>query len=357
MNQSRTQPKDDGAAADRLQTRGARPDVAADTQTASANPGVSEPTELGVDDIDNAFALDWRGKLMRRLMTQGAALFSKYVRLEIERPEEFPPPPALIVANHGFGGVVDPNGSVVTHVLNQVLGDPDTPFVFLMHEAAWKVGVGPLFEPAGFRPAGRRPAMEGLAHGGYVFVMPGGDIEASKPFRDRNKIVFGGRTGFGKLAIEAGVPIIPLVVSGAGETVLVLSNGERVAKALRLPQLARQKAIPISVALPWGINVGVAGAIGYLPLPAKMRAAVLPAMEPLDGESGDEFATRVEAAMQAKLTEMTEGRIPLIGTRMPKVNLTLPALPWRSQQANAAVDASQTAPGSDVTSSDQERPK
>lgn len=282
------------------------------------------------DDIDDAFALDWRGKLMRRLMTQGAALFSKYVRLEVERPDTLPPPPALIVANHGFGGVVDPNGSVVAHVLNKIIGDPDTPFVFLMHEAAWTIGVGPFFEPAGFRPAGRRPAMEGLAHGGYVFVMPGGDIEASKPFKDRNKIVFGGRTGFGKLAIEAGVPIIPLVVSGAGETVLVLSNGARLAKALRLPELARQKAIPINIALPWGLNIGLAGAIGYLPLPAKMRAALLPPMEALPGETGDEFAARVEAAMQAKLTEMTEGRVPILGTKIPKLRLPLPPLAGRS---------------------------
>ena len=37
----------------------------------------------------------------------------------------------------------------------------------------------------------------------------------------RNEIVFDGRTGFAKLAMEADVPIIPVVVSGAGETLLV----------------------------------------------------------------------------------------------------------------------------------------
>jgi hypothetical protein len=36
------------------------------------------------------------------------------------------------------------------------------------------------------------------------------------------------------LAVEAGVPFVPVVTAGAGQSLLVLSDGRRLARALRL---------------------------------------------------------------------------------------------------------------------------
>ena len=43
-----------------------------------------------------------------------------------------------------------------------------------------------------------------LKDGANVLVYPGGDVEALRPWKDRNKIVFDGRKGFLKLATRSG---------------------------------------------------------------------------------------------------------------------------------------------------------
>ena len=78
-------------------------------------------------------------------------------------------------------------------------------------------------------------------------------------------------------------------------------------------QTAWRIAAPISVSLPWGINVGAVGLLPYLPLPSKIVTRVLPAQVAGDGEDATDFAARVETAMQRALTEMTLNRKPLIG--------------------------------------------
>ena len=67
------------------------------------------------------------------------------------------------------------------------------------------------------------------------------------------------------------------------------------------------------MSLPWGVSIGGAGMLPYLPLPSKLCPRVLPAMAPREAETGEQYATRVEAARQEALTDMTEGRRPLLG--------------------------------------------
>lgn len=73
------------------------------------------------------------------------------------------------------------------------------------------------------------------------------------------------------------------------------------------------KAVPVSVSIPWGLSVGVAGMLPYLPLPTKLATAVLPAMRPLPDETAEAFAARVEQAMQLRLDELVANRTPVIG--------------------------------------------
>jgi 1-acyl-sn-glycerol-3-phosphate acyltransferase len=241
----------------------------------------------------------------------GIDFVRRYNRLEIEGAGVRPDEPVLFVANHGFGGIFDLNVFAIFAAFEQL--QLTRPVTMLTHQLAWTLGVGPLLEPLGSRPASRTAALEGFAAGEHVLVLPGGDIDAFKAWEDRNRIVFSGRRGFAHLAGEAGVPIVPIVTAGAGESLLVLSNGERLARALRLDKLLRTKALPVSVSLPWGLSVGAVGMLPYLPLPTKLTTAVLPAMRPHPGETTEEFGDRVETVMQAKLTEMTAVRRPIIG--------------------------------------------
>jgi len=235
----------------------------------------------------------------------------RYNRLEIDLETTTLTEPVLFVANHGFGGIVDLNVLAVCAVLEELA--VDRPVTFLTHQLAWTLGVGPLVEHLGARPASRESAHQAFASGHHVVVFPGGDLDAAKSWSDRNHIMFGGRTGFARLAIEERVPIVPIVTAGAGESLLVLTSGDRLARALRLDKLLRVKALPTSISLPWGVNVGAVGMLPYLPLPTKLQTRVLATTTAQPGEDADAYCERIRAAMQDALTEMTGHRRPLLG--------------------------------------------
>ncbi len=107
-----------------------------------------------------------------------------------------------------------------------------------------------------------------------------------------------------------------MVAIGGQETALFLTRGERIASTLRLDRLLRLKVVPISIALPWGLNIG--DMAGHLPLPAKITVQVL---EPIDlveefGEDPDldEAYDAVLGRMQRTLDDLSAARrLPVIG--------------------------------------------
>lgn len=271
----------------------------------SALDGVAE--SLGGEPVvDDAIA-----RAMAAVAAVGDEFVRRYHRLDIDSTIETPTDPVLFVANHGFGGVVDLNVFAVRAALDEL--HLDRPLTILTHQLAWTLGVGRLFEPLGARPASRDSAVEAFEAGHHVLVFPGGDKDAAKSFDERNLVKFDGRTGFAKLALEQKVPIVPVVTAGAGESLLVLSSGERLARALRLDKILRVKALPVSVSVPWGLNVGAVGMLPYLPLPTKLVTRVLAPMIAADDETAEQFAGRVESAMQDAMTELTRDRKPLLG--------------------------------------------
>ena len=246
-------------------------------------------------------------------------LIARWTRLEYDGPAQLPDGPALLVANHGFGTMFDMNTYVLGALLKNHRGPNAAPLTILTHDTAWTFGLGPWMELAGFKRANRTNAIEALAAGHLVVVLPGGDVDAAKPFSHRNEVHFGGRTGFAEIALQAGVPILPVVISGAGETVVVLSDGRRLASLLGLPKRLRVKTLPISLSLPWGLTVGLSGMVlPYIPLPAKMRASVIEPMTPRPAEDAEVFAARVLAAMNARMHQMTDGRLPFLGLAWPR---------------------------------------
>jgi 1-acyl-sn-glycerol-3-phosphate acyltransferase len=155
-----------------------------------------------------------------------------------------------------------------------------------------------------------------LDRDGVVLVYPGGDWEVHRPSWEESRVDFAGRKGWAKLAIETGAPIVPLVAVGGQETAIFLSRGERLARALQLDRLFRLKVLPISVSIPWGLNIG--DMLGHWPLPAKLTVE---AMEPIHlrdrfgrDPDPDDVYDEVTATMQEKLDELSaERRFPLIG--------------------------------------------
>lgn len=249
---------------------------------------------------------------MTVLRKVGIAVLRRFHRLEVTLTRCEIDGPVLFVANHGFGGIADINVFAALAALDDL--QLDRQVTILTHQMAWTFKIGKLIEAVHARPASRTAAAEAFARGEHVLVFPGGDVENAKSFGDRNKVIFSGRRGFAHVAVDAEVPIVPIVTAGAGESLLVLSDGQWLARLLHLDMLLRMKAVPISVSIPWGLNVGGVGIfLPYLPLPAKVWTTVLDPMRPGKDESADAFGDRVEAAMQAALTAMTTGRRLLIG--------------------------------------------
>ena len=112
------------------------------------------------------------------------------------------------------------------------------------------------------------------------------------------------------------MPIVPVVSIGGQETALFLTRGEGLARMLRLDRMLRLKVLPISLALPWGLNVG--DMLGHIPLPAKLTIETLPAID-LHEEFGpdpnvDEVYAHVIRLMQETLDALAAERgLPVLG--------------------------------------------
>jgi 1-acyl-sn-glycerol-3-phosphate acyltransferase len=267
--------------------------------------------EQGVEprgDNDGPSELD---KALAAFQHRAIEFVRRYNRLQIDLETTTLTDPVLFVANHGFGGIFDLNVLAAGAALEDL--QLDRPVTFLTHQIAWTLGVGPLIEHLGARPASQDSARQAFADGHHVVVFPGGDLDAFKSWSDRNEVIFGGRSGFARLALEQRVPVVPIVTAGAGESLFVVTDGERLARFLRADKLLRLKALPVSVSLPWGINVGGVGLLPYLPLPTKLHTRVLAGIEAQPGEDADAYAERIHTTMQDALTEMTSHRRPLLG--------------------------------------------
>ena len=81
--------------------------------------------------------------------------------------------------------------------------------------------------------ASHENARKALEAGAAVLVYPGGDYDVHRPSWQRNRIDFGGRKGFIRLALDQDVPIVPVVAVGGQETALFLSRGESLATRAR----------------------------------------------------------------------------------------------------------------------------
>jgi 1-acyl-sn-glycerol-3-phosphate acyltransferase len=242
-------------------------------------------------------------------------LASLYFRAEVRGLERIPREgPVLLVGNHS-GGNLTPDTTVFTLAFATYFG-VERRFYQLAHNLVLSMpGLG-FLRKYGTVAANPENAEKALDSGAALLVYPGGDYEVHRPSWESAKVDFGGRKGFIRLALEKGVPIVPVVSVGGQETALFLTRGERLSKALGLDRMFRLKVLPISLALPWGLNVG--DMLGHIPLPAKITVQVL---EPVDLKERygskpdlDEIYRDVLGDMQDTLRGLqAERRLPVIG--------------------------------------------
>jgi 1-acyl-sn-glycerol-3-phosphate acyltransferase len=226
-------------------------------------------TEARLQEPVRQFDPEFMRKLVLKMET-----FTSYFGAEVRGMDRVPKSPVLLVGNHS-GGLITPDTSALYAAWYRTRGFED-PLMGLAFDGIYGVpGWGALMRKIGQMPASMDNAQVALGDGCSVLLYPGGSYEVFRPWKDRNRVVFNGRKGFIRLALQAGVPVVPVVGHGGHETTIVLARGERFAKLLSLDKV-RMDGAPLLFQLPWGISTP---AMLGVPLPARITVQVC---EPLD---------------------------------------------------------------------------
>ncbi len=260
---------------------------------------MSVPTAPGLRGRDPVF--------VRRTLPLLWPALQAWFRPEVRGLEHIPDSgPVLLVGNHS-GGNVSPDTFVLAAAFNRRFG-ADRAFYQLAHDLVMAAPWLRLLRRYGTVAARPGTARAALRAGAAVLVYPGGDWEVHRPLGERNRIEFHGRHGFARLALQTGAPIVPVVAIGGQETALFLSRGDGLARALHLHRWLRVDVLPISLAVPWGLDVG--DLFGHIPLPAKLVIEVLQPIEPTG--TPDELYDTVTTRMQVTLDRLAGERRHLL---------------------------------------------
>src|SRR4051812_12602666 len=140
-----------------------------------------------------------------------------YFRGEVEGLDNIPAEgPVLLVGNHSGGTWI-----ADTFVFAQAFYDhfgPERPFHQLAHDLVFKVtGLRELAVRYGTVPANPENMRRALERDAALLVYPGGDHESFRPSWETAKVDFAERQGWVKLALELGVPVVPVVAIGGQE--------------------------------------------------------------------------------------------------------------------------------------------
>jgi 1-acyl-sn-glycerol-3-phosphate acyltransferase len=242
----------------------------------------------------NEFGFDRYGMeiaSVRRSVLPAALLYRYYFRTETFGIERIPAGRVLLISNHAGQLPFDATMLGVATLLEATppriargMGEywiPQLPFVnWLATRAGQLVGTP-------------ENCAQLLEDGECVMVFPEGVRGMNKTFDQRYRLQRFG-TGFMRLALETGTPIVPVGIVGSEEQQPGLVNLRGLGRALGMP------AFPITPTFPW------LGPLGLLPLPVRYRIHF---GEPLrfEGDSNDE-----DAAIETRVDEVRAAIVALL---------------------------------------------
>ena len=241
------------------QDRGPRPTRTAEIVPLRLPPVVEEPEALPdprTGDVD-----EWgRSERVRSFVRKAYdPMYKHWFRAEWEGLENVPAEGgALLVSNHA--GAIPSDAPAIMHGIETELGRPvygladhlfkNTPVVGTL----WARGGGVVAHPDNAYRLLREQQQLAL-------VFPEGTKGTGKTYNERYRLRRFGRGGFVEIAMRAGVPIIPIAVVGAEESMPILFKLPSVAKAFGLPYF------PVTA----NMALGPVGAFVHLPAKFKLR--------------------------------------------------------------------------------------
>ncbi len=258
-------------------------------------------------------------KLMNAQAPLWNALMDYYFRLEIDGWEKIPDDPSLFIGVHSGGPLTMDAWTVALAWWRHFKEERS------LHGTAHDVlmnarGLGTYFRRMGTITPSRENIGAAFEKGDDVILWPGGEVDAYRSWNKRDKAVLGGRTGFIRLAIREGVPIVPMATVGGHDTLFVLSEGRGLAKVLGLKKRMRSEVAPITLSIPFGVTLHLTP-FQHIPLPAKIRTEFL---DPIyldtdpDRENDNDYVGEVykeiESAIQAGMNRLAKKRkFPILG--------------------------------------------
>ncbi len=267
---------------------------------ARPEPERSGPPDPRRSDVDEWGRSEHMRSIVRRLYNP---MYKYWFRVEWEGLEKIPHHGgALLIANHA--GAIPSDAPAIMHGIEEELGRP----VYGLADYFFRTlpVVGTMWSRTGGVPAHPDNAYRILHDQQQLaLVFPEGTKATSKTYTDRYRLRRFGRGGFVEIAMRAGVPIIPIAVVGAEESMPILFRIPSVAKLLNLPYF------PVTA------NALMMGPIGYVTyFPAKFKLRVLDPVT-FDVEPGQDRYSRsrvmdeaeaIRARMQDALHDMLRER-------------------------------------------------
>ncbi len=219
-----------------------------------------EPEPLGdprLGDVDEWGRSERMREIARRVY---APLYERWFRVEWEGMENIPAEGgALLVSNHA--AAVPSDAPAIMHGIETELGRP----VYGLADHFFRTVpvVGTLWARNGGVVAQPDNAYRLLREQGQLaLVFPEGTKGPAKTYDERYRLRRFGRGGFVEIAMRAGVPIVPIAVVGAEESMPTITRIPALAKALGVPY------VPITANM---LAFGPLGAVAYFPAKFKIR--------------------------------------------------------------------------------------
>lgn len=216
-----------------------------------------EPDDARLSDVDEWGRSENMRALVRRLYDP---IYRQWFRAEWEGFDKIPTEGgALLIANHA--AAIPSDAPVIMHGIEQELGRP----VYGLADNWFRQipVVGTLWSRVGGVPGHPDNAYRLLAEQHQLVLdFPEGEKGPAKTVGERYQLRRFGRGGFVEIAMRAGVPVVPIAVVGAEESMPIL---------MRVPYVSSLFGIPYAPVTANMLAFGPAGAFVYFPAKFKLR--------------------------------------------------------------------------------------
>jgi 1-acyl-sn-glycerol-3-phosphate acyltransferase len=262
-----------------------------------AEPDLDDPR---LSDVD-----EWgRSERIRALTrTLFDPIYRNWFRAEWEGLEKIPTEGgALLIANHA--GAIPSDAPVIMHGIETELSRP----VYGLADFTFRQApiVGTLWSRAGGVTAQPDNAYRLLRQQQQlVLVFPEGSKGPAKTYDERYRLRRFGRGGFVEIAMRAGVPVVPIAVVGAEESMPIIWKSQMAAKLLGVPY------VPLTANM---LALGPLGLLAYFPAKFKLRVLdpvhfdVPPDQERYSKSKVMDAADEIRVQLQGELYDMLRKR-------------------------------------------------